>query len=100
MSLDLGFDLPAGAGASVIPAAERPREFHEEFTGTESWIWIEETHPLPASGTYYFVAYLTGAVSDGDKLWMAIGTREVFGLADILGIFSVRAFVREFHELK
>jgi hypothetical protein len=95
-----GFELPPGTGARALSVAEQPREFHEEFTGTYSWIWVEETVSLPADGTYYFVAYAPEPLPAGAKLWMAIGTRESFSLADILGLFSVVRFVREYHEVK
>jgi hypothetical protein len=98
--LDLGFELPPGQGAQVFESPAPPREFHEEFTGTSSWIFIEEEYVLPAAGTWYVAAFSDRAVSDADKLWLAIGTRERFGLKDLLRFGSIRRFVRAFHEVK
>jgi hypothetical protein len=90
---------PAGMGALIFAPRERPRVFHEEFTGTTSWIVIEETYTLPADGRWYLLAFADDANPAYDKLWLAIGTRESFGIADILGFFSVRRFGRDFHEV-
>jgi hypothetical protein len=99
---DLGFDLPPGAGVQVLAPGGTAREFHEGVTGTDSWIVMEESVTLPGSGEYYFVAYpqepAEAAAKGWDKLWMAIGTKERFGLADIFRLGSIRRFVRSFHE--
>jgi len=97
---DLGFELPVDLGAVVFSSTGRPREFHEEFTGTSSWIWIEQEYVLPSSGTWYVVAFSDTPVSGDDKLWLAIGTKERFGLGDILRLGSIKRFVREFHEVR
>lgn len=101
---DPGFDLPPGAGMQVLAPSGSPREFHEEVTGTTSWIVMEETVALPAAGEYWFVAYpqdpAEAASRTWDKLWMAIGTKERFGLKDIFRLGSIRRYVREFHEVK
>ena len=103
-SSDNGFDLPPGLGAIMFEARGEPREFHEEFTGTSSWIVIEQEYVLPSSGTWYVVAFSSGADSgadsDRDKLWLAIGTKERFGLGDLFRLCSIKRFVREFHEVK
>ena len=90
---------PPGLGALVFAPRGEARVFHEEFTGTTSWIVIEEEYRLPAEGRWYLLAFADDAIPSYDKLWLAIGTREAFGLADILSLFSVRRFVRDFHEL-
>jgi hypothetical protein len=97
---DVGFDLPPGLGAVVFAPAGRPREFHEEFTGTSSWIWLEQEYVLPASGTWYVVAFSDNAASADDKLWLAIGTKERFGLGDLFRFGAIKRFVRAFHEVR
>ena len=101
---DLGFELPPGLGAQVFPPEASPHEFHEGVTGTNSWIVMEQTVTLPESGTYYFVGYpLDPAEAAGrqwDKLWMAIGTKERFGLKDIFRLGTIKRHVRDFHEVK
>jgi hypothetical protein len=99
-AVDFGFDLPPGLGAVVFEPAGRPREFHEEFTGTSSWIWIEQEYVLPSSGTWYVVAFSDIANSADDRLWLAIGTKERFGLRDLFRFRSIRRFVRAFHEVR
>ena len=93
------FGAPPGLGALVFAPREKAHAFHEEFTGATSWIVIEEEYTLPAEGRWYLLAFADDAIPSYDKLWLAIGTREAFGLSDILGFFSVRRFVREFHEV-
>ena len=97
---DIGFELPPGQGALVFEARGEPREFHEEFTGTSSWIVIEQEYVLPSSGTWYVVAFSERDASDGDKLWLAIGTMERFDLCDLFRFGSIKRFVREFHEVR
>jgi hypothetical protein len=97
---DLGFELPPELGAVVFAPSGGPREFHEEFTGTSSWIWIEQEYVLPSSGTWYVVAFSDTPASEDDKLWLAIGTKERFGLGDILRLGSIKRFVRAFHEVR
>jgi hypothetical protein len=98
-AVDLGFELPPDLGAVVFAPSGRPREFHEEFTGTSSWIWLEREYVLPSSGTWYIVAFSDAAVSADDKLWLAIGTKECFTLCDLFRFGSIKRFVREFHEV-
>jgi hypothetical protein len=92
-------EAPPGTGALLFAPRGKARVFHEEFTGTTSWIVIEEEYALPADGTWYLLAFADDAIPAHDKLWLAIGTREAFGLSDLLGLFSVRRFVRDFHEV-
>jgi hypothetical protein len=99
-AVDTGFELPPGDGALVFDAQGQPLEFHEEFTGTSSWIVIEQEYVLPSGGTWYVVAFSDTPVTDSDKLWLAIGTKERFGLADLFRMGSIRRFVRGFHEVK
>jgi len=98
-ALDLPIDIPPGVGGVVFESAARgePRQFHEHVTGTESWILIEDAVTLPETGTYYVVAFPPG--DQVDKLWVAIGTREQFGLRDLLSFPSIIRDVRAFHEV-
>ncbi len=101
---ELGFELPPGVGVQILVPGGSPHEFHEPVTGTDSWIMMEDTVRLPETGEYWFVAGpndpAEAAERQWDKLWMAIGTKERFGIADILRLGKIRWFVREFHEVK
>jgi len=79
-------------------AVDQPERFHEPFTGTDSWIFLEETISLELPGTYYIVA--SAPPEEADKLWVAVGRREAFGLRDILSLPSVIRNVRAFHEVE
>ncbi len=100
---ELPFDSPPGLGAEVLAQAA-PREFHEGVTGTDSWIVMEQTVAIPEAGIYYFVAYPANPAESRDrlenKLWMAIGTKERFGLKDLCKLGTIKRFVRDFHEVK
>jgi hypothetical protein len=97
---DIGIELPPGLGAVVFESTGEPREFHEEFTGTSSWIVIEQEYVLPSAGTWYVVAFSETPESGNDKMWLAIGTKERFGLGDLLRFGAIKRFVRDFHEVK
>jgi len=96
--LELPFETPPNVGGRRFESATRePRTFHEPFTGTASWIAIEETIELPGPGTYYLVAWPSGDLAD--KLWVAVGWREQYGWADILALPTIVRDVRSFHEV-
>ncbi len=97
---DPGIALPPGTGAVVFESAAAPRYFDEEFTGTESWIRLEREYVLPADGTWYVVAWSPAPASADDKLWLAIGTKERFGLGDLFRFGAIKRFVRTFHEVR
>jgi len=99
-AVDLPIDTPPGVGGVVFDSAETgdPRFFHEHVTGTESWILIEDAVALPEAGTYYVVAWPSG--EQVEKLWVAIGKRERFGLRDLLSFPSIIRDVRAFHEVE
>jgi hypothetical protein len=65
---------------------------------------MEQTVAIPETGTYYFVAYPASPAESRDrlenKLWMAIGTKERFGLKDLFRLGTIKRFVRDFHEVK
>ena len=96
--IDLPFEAPATGGFLFeTESVGEPRFFHEPFTGTDSWILLEETTSLSEPGTYYLVASAPSEVAD--KLWIGVGTREAFGLADVLSLPSIVREVRAFHEV-
>jgi len=78
-------------------SVDAPRFFHEPFTGTDSWILLEETVPLSEPGTYFLVA--SAPPAEADKVWVSVGRREAFGVADVLSFPSVVRRVRAFHEV-
>ena len=97
--VDLPFKLPKGQGAVVMTTTNsRSRFFREHFTGTDSWILLEKTIALDEPGTYFIVA--SAPPDEADKLWVAVGYREVFGLGDIFFLASVIQGVRTFHEIR
>jgi hypothetical protein len=98
-NLDLPFSPPVGYGglAVVSAATAAATPFHEPFTGTDSWILVERTLRLPASGTYYLV--VMSADASYGKLWVAVGTREAFSWKDIVSLPATVRDVRSFHEV-
>jgi hypothetical protein len=96
-AIELPIETPPGSGGVIFDSAGRePEFFHEPFTGTDSWILVEEAVDLPETGTYYVVAWPPGVIVD--KLWVAIGVREEFGISDVLSLPTIIRDVREFHE--
>ncbi len=93
------FQIPEGMGVLVFPTqeVEKPRVFHEHFTGTDSWILRSETVRLVNPGRYYLVAF--SPENQTGKLWLAIGRKESFSLADFIQFPAWRARIRKFHEL-
>ncbi|MEJ2649481.1 MAG: hypothetical protein P8016_13865 [Sedimentisphaerales bacterium] len=93
----LPFISPTNYGATVIDTnSVEPRLFHEPFTGTDSWILESKTIELPQSGTFYVVAF--DPKQSGGKLWISVGQKEKFGLADLLNMGQTIKLVRGFHE--
>ena len=95
----LPFTVPEGYGGVVYTtdAVESPVVFNEEFTGTKSWQFDMQTIELPETGLYYIVGFVPS--EESGKFWIAPGTREEFGLADILTLPRVIYKVRTFHEV-
>ena len=93
------FSVPEGIGGKGFSTAEvkEPRFFHEHFTDTDSWILRSETVVLPASGTYYVVAY--GPSNSEGKLWLSVGKKEEFGPMDLLRFGGWKKRISEFHEV-
>jgi len=106
LPLDPGTPLerPPGSGAVVLrpqyPPETPPPVFHESFTGTDSWMLLEDTVVLPEDGEYYLVAFAPDSWNAPAKLWLAIGTKERFTLREIFELGKVKRFVREFHETR
>ena len=93
-----GLSLPKGLGAVVYPPSKSPRYFHEPFTGTNSWILVDDIFTVPANGTYYLVLYSPTVVEKG-KIWITIGKKEQFGLEDLFVFSEWKRKVRAFHEV-
>lgn len=93
------FPVPQGLTVRRFDSTDRqPRFFDEPFTGTQSWILVEEEFNLIADGTYYLVAF--DPEGRGGKLWTAWGKREAFTFRDILSLHKVIGDVRAFHEVE
>ncbi len=95
----LPFPIPQKTGGRIFPTEHvaKPRVFHEHFTRTDSWILRSETLRLPQSGRYYVVAF--SPAKQRGKIWLAVGRRESFGLADLLRFPSWSERIRAFHEV-
>lgn len=97
-SATVPFNLPNGTGVLTFEASSSEVEFFSEpFTGTESWIYVEEDVTLPSTGTYYIVGY--HPEDSAGKLWVAFGREEQFGISDILAYPETLRTVRSFHEV-
>jgi hypothetical protein len=97
---DLPFEVPHSLNTEIHSSRDTPRFFHEHFTGTESWIFIETTRKLRHSGIYYLVAYTPENPKPGDKLWLSMGTKERFKLRDLFSFRRWRRDIKDFHELR
>jgi hypothetical protein len=98
-AIDLPFQIPAGTGGLGLsaPAGAALTPFHEDFTGTDSWLVGDLDVQFPQSGRYYAVAYVPG--NQAGKLWLALGDREVFGLEQVATFGDIVNRVRAFHEV-
>ena len=94
---EVPFEVPAGAGVTVLDPTGPPTRFNEEFTGTRDRIWVTSLRPVPASGRYHLVAY--GPADVPGKLFVTVGLREQFGLNDLLTYHDTLLGVRAFHEV-
>ena len=89
--------LPGGIGGVLLEPDPEPEEFDEPFTGTQSWILLEEDTTAPQTGEYYVVAF--HPTGDTGKLWVSWGREEVFGFRDLVTYADVLDTVRTFHEV-
>lgn len=96
--IDLPFEIPDGLGGILFTTEDidEPEFFHEEFTGTDSWIFGELVDTAPQSGTYFVVAYVPSGAEG--KFWVAVGRREVFEPQDIAALPELVPQVSAFHE--
>ncbi|UCG00049.1 MAG: hypothetical protein JSV89_11030 [Spirochaetaceae bacterium] len=97
---ELPFQVPSNLEGEIYYSHKEPRFFHEHFTDTESWIHIEVTRRLPRSGTYYLVAFTPNDPKPGDKLWLAMGTKERFKLRDFFVFRRWKREIQTFHETR
>jgi len=95
---DFQVELPNEIGAKDFPtdSIKEPRFFHEHFTGTDSWILRSQTVVLPKSGRYYVVAYVPSG--QNGKLWLSVGRKEAFGVAEWAKFGEWKKRIRKFHE--
>ena len=95
---ELPFTIPEGMGGLVMDpdGTNEPADFYEPFTGTESWIWVEQTLQLPTSGQGYLVAYDPRGWTG--KLWVALGTVEDFSNVSPAMFGEWMREVNAFHE--
>jgi hypothetical protein len=94
----LPFPVPEGMGALVLTTeGQEPEVFHEEFTGTVDWMFGQEKVILPKDGTYFMVSYIPSG-KEG-KFWVAPGTREAFGMWDMIRMPAIIIKARLFHEI-
>jgi hypothetical protein len=98
-AVDVPLEIPDGLGGVIFDTRDvtEPEVFDEPFSGTTSWIISETDVQLPSAGRYYVVAYHPSA--ELGKLWVALGSEEVFELDDLLELPDVLAQVRAFHEV-
>jgi len=92
------FAVPIEYGGQVFTTqSQKPEIFHEEFTGTYSWIFPPVEYILPKTGDYYIVGYIPEP-REG-KFWIAVGEKEKFSFLDILSLPKTIIDVRNFHEV-
>lgn len=94
----LPFSIPNELGAVVFTTTgQTPKVFHEEFTGTDSWMFEKITFEIPESGDYFLVGFLPEP-REG-KFWVALGEKEKFSFWDIVSLPWTVIKVRNFHEV-
>lgn len=97
-AIDLPFDAPADLGGLLLSSSgvTAPTVFDEPFSGTRSWILLEQDITLPQAGTYFVVAF--DPAGQPGKLWVATGREERFELDEISELPNLLKEVRAFHE--
>ncbi len=93
---DLPFPIPEGLGAKVFTPSAEPSDFHEPFTQTDSWIWVEEYFTLPEDGPVYLVGWNEPQYTG--KMWIATGTIEDFEGVSMTEFIEWGEYVNNFHE--
>lgn len=94
---DVPFEVPDGAGVTVLDPTGPPEPFDEVFTGTRDLIWVTRVVPAPATGRYHVVAF--GPAEVPGKVFVTVGLREQFGFEDLLTYHDTLVGVRAFHEV-
>jgi hypothetical protein len=80
---DLPIPTPPGSGAIVLRAeGAEPRRFYEPFSQTDYWMYPDTRIPAPATGDYWLVVWSPSGQTGPYVL--ALGEREVFGVAEVL----------------
>jgi uncharacterized protein (TIGR03382 family) len=93
--VDLGIPIHEVTGAQVFTPDAEPQRFDEPFSGTSSWILVEERVVLPEGGPAWLVAFQPdGTVA---RLWVAVGEIERFDQDDWDRIADLMDDVRAFH---
>ncbi len=92
------FDIPEGMGITMFSTEDlsEPGMFFEPFSGTSSWVLVEETVVLPQGGPALIVAWDPGGYTG--KLWAATGTIEDFANVDPSNFVLWMEQVNNFHE--
>lgn len=92
------FDIPEGMGMMMFSTEQlaEPGMFFEPFSGTSSWVLVEETVVLPEGGPALVVAWDPGGYTG--KLWAATGTIEDFANVDPSNFVLWMEQVNNFHE--
>jgi len=91
------FETSTSSPALILSAKYEnlPKEFHEPFTNTYSWILYDEKIPLKINTTYYISSFGDGI--DIGKLWIGIGYKEQFSISDWVTLPASIDDIREFH---
>lgn len=95
---DVPFKVPEGMGVLLFPSnqVQQPRQFHEPFSQTSSWVLVKESVELPVDGPAYMVAW--DPLLHTGKLWIALGSKEDFSPEDWIALPRWVDQVRQFHE--
>lgn len=76
--------LPIDAGGlpgRILPPLSERHVFVDKESDTSSWVYVETTETMPKDGAYYIAAWPEDFHTG--KLWVAIGNKETFGMADL-----------------
>ena len=73
-----------------------PKEFHEPFTNTYSWILYDEKIALKKNQIYYILSY--EKVEKSGKLWIGIGYKEEFSVSDWITLPASINDIQKFHK--
>jgi hypothetical protein len=74
-----------------------PKEFHEPFTNTYSWILYDQKIALKKNQTYYISSYEIEKKTG--KLWIGIGYKEQFNVSDWITLPASINDIQKFHKI-